>query len=159
MFIDKQNTFSDKQSLINGIGSFLSTNVMDLFRGQTANPTAFGGSGGGGVVLNDIGRGNPPELLAQLTEDVTSGGAATVEVQLVSADDAALTTNLTVLQTSGALPLSVLKAGYQARLATPAGITQRFLGMRYVVAVAATTGGKIFSGFVKAKQTAIRTMS
>lgn len=125
MLIDKQNLFDDARALLLGAAATaLSTNTIDL---RATGTTAFGAA-----VIADFGRGTALELVVQVVTTFTSGGAATLEVELVMADDAALTTNLTVLQATGDIALATLVAGYQFRLSSvPHGITKRYLGLRY----------------------------
>jgi hypothetical protein len=125
MLIDKQNLLSDAQALALGATTTaLSTNTIDL--GAAGTP-ALGGS-----VIYDIGRSSELDVVVQVVTAFTSGGAGTLEVELVMADDAALTTNLTVLQATGDIALATLVAGYQFRIGKlPHGISRRYLGLRY----------------------------
>lgn len=149
MLLDKQNTVSNQQSLVAAVGTVVSTDSIDLW-GQAAVPTV---PGLGGSVLKDIGRGKEPELLCQITEQVTSGGAGTLQFQLVMADDDALTTNPVVLQETVAIAKATLVPGYQARLCIPVGVSKRYLGAKYVIGTADLTGGKVTAGIVMDKQT------
>ena len=135
MILDKQNMFSDAQSLA-GTGNILSTNVLDLgVPGTLAKD--------GTAVRNDLGRGEEPKFFAQIVTDVSGG--TSVQAQLVQADDAAMSTNLEVLQQTDAIAVASLKAGYQFRIGrVPAGVSRRYLALRYVVV------GTISSGAVSA---------
>ena len=144
MILDKQNLWSDAQSIAAAAGTVVSTNAIDLGAAQTDTL--------GNTLPRDPGRGGQVEMIATLTETVTSGGAATVQAQLVSSANADLSSP-TVLQSTAALALATLKAGYQFRLALPAGINQRYIGMQYVIGTATTTAGKVTAGIVAAKQT------
>jgi hypothetical protein len=146
MLLDRENLLSNNQDLAQAAGNYLSTNTIDL--GAAGTP-AIGGS-----VIHDIGRGNHVEVLVQVTETFTSGGAATVKAQLVMADNAALTSNLTILDQTDDLALATLVAGYQFRLrCVPQGVTKRYLGVRYVIGTATTTAGKCTAGIVLDRQT------
>lgn len=138
MILDKQNMFSDAQSLA-GTGNILSTNVLDLgVPGTLAKD--------GTTVRSDLGRGDEPKFFAQITTDVSGG--TSVQAQLVQADDAAMSTNLEVLQQTDAVAVASLKAGYQFRIGrVPAGVSRRYLALRYVVV------GTISSGAVSAGMT------
>lgn len=149
MILDMQNLLSDQQSLAQAAGNYLSTNAIDLWGSATAPAIP----GLGGSVIKDVGRGNEPELLIQVTEQVASAGASTVQFQLVQADDAALGTNMEVLAETPAIGKAALVPGYQARLCIPPGVTRRYLGTRYVVAVATNTAGKVTAGIVGDRQT------
>lgn len=145
MILDLQNILSDAQSLVQAAGSYLSTNTIDL----GANGTTFNG----GTPQSDPGK-SELELLIQIVTTCTSGGAATVQVQLVMADDAALTSNLTVLAESAAIGYATLVAGYQFRVgAVLPGVTKRYLGVRYVIGTAAITAGAVTAAVVIDKQT------
>lgn len=166
MMLDIQNLVSDQQSIAAVASTITSTNAIDLM-GAATSPTipqagtpAGGAATGAGLrVLQDAGRGKEPELLVQVTEAVASAGAATVQFQLVAADDAALSTNANVLQETGAIALATLVAGYQARLCVPPGLVNsagapaRYLGCKYVIGTATTTAGKVTAGIVYDRQT------
>lgn len=145
MLLDKQNMFSDAQDLAQAAGSYLSTNTIDL--GATGSTSIQGSPS------SDIGRARNIDVLAQITETFTSGGAATLQVQLVSADNAALSSNLTVLAETPAYALAALTAGKQFPLRFAPPVSQRYIGVRYVIATATTTAGKCSAGLVMDKQT------
>lgn len=95
----------------------------------------------------DIGEGQDVYLNAQVATAVTGG--TSVEVQIISATDAALTGTVTVLGTTGAIPVASLVAGYRAVLKVPekiGSIGQRYLGVRYVT-VGAVAAGAWIAGF------------
>lgn len=148
MILDVENILSDDQDLAQTAGTYLSTYSIDLGAAGTAYP--------GGTVPKDIGKGRPVDVLVQVTEAFTSGGSATVQARLVMADNAALTTNKTVLQETSAIAVATLVAGYQFRLggSIPPGVSKRYLGVDYVIATATTTAGKVTAALVADKQTA-----
>jgi hypothetical protein len=143
---DKNLIFSDAQSIAAAAGNVLSTSSYDTWQGGTAGAST---PPIGGPLLNDIGR-DPTPLFCTITEAVTAGGgAATIDFQLVQADDAALTSNLAVVNSTGGLSKAVLVVGYQPAVppVIPAGrVTQRYIGMRYVIATNTTDTGKASSG-------------
>lgn len=143
--LDVQNLFSDKQALAQAAGSYLSTNTIDL--------GAPGTDINGNTAPSDPGQSRVG-IFARVTEAFTSAGAATVQAQLVSADDAALGTNLTVLQQTDVIPKATLVVGYKFEFSTLPAVKQRYLGMRYVIGTATTTAGKISSGVVITQQAA-----
>lgn len=149
MILDRETLVSNQQTLALAAGSYLSTDSIDL---GAANTTPLGNT-----PVTDPGRALRGDILAQLTEDVTSGGAATLEFQLVTGTgvdgSGQINAGLRVEQSTGALALATLKKGYQARLAMPAGLTQRYLAVRYVIGDFALTAGKVTSGIVFDKQT------
>ncbi len=147
MLEDANLMMSDKQDLSTAtvLGSpYLSSKSIDLWAGQTSLPTdALGNS-----PLADIARGRL-KLLTQVVTDVASAGAATLKAELIMADDEALTTNVVVLSASDAVAKASLKAGYKFRLGMPAaGITKRFLGVRFTVGTADLTAGKVSATLV-----------
>jgi hypothetical protein len=166
MMLDIQNLVSDQQTIAAVASTLTSTNAIDLMGAaaaptlpQAATPAGGAATGNGLKVMMDAGRGKEPELLVQVTEAVTSLGSATVQFQLVAADDAALSTNANVLQETLAIAKADLVAGYQARLCIPPGIVNsagnpaRYLGCKYVIGTATTTAGKVTAGIVYDKQT------
>lgn len=145
MIIDNRFIFSDAQTLAAAAGSYVSTNSYD----NGVAPTAPGGFG---TVRSDPFRGlEHMELLVQLLGTVTSGGAATLQFQLIEADDAALTTGIVVLAETAVLALATLVAGYRPRLRLPLmGLQKRYFGLRYVIGTATTTGGSVHASLVPA---------
>lgn len=150
MLFDKQNLFSDQQNLAQAAGTYTSTNAIDL----GANPAAplVNSAGGTFTPIKDLGRGGQAELVAQVTETFTSGGAATVTAQLIQSAASNLGSP-TVLASSQAIAVASLVAGYQFRIEVPVGVSQRYLGMQYVIGTAATTAGKVTAGFTTDRQT------
>ena len=142
MLMDKQVLVSDQQTIAVAAGNLLCTDAIDL---------GLAGTVPGGLVgsfIRDMGRGGHPQMEVVVTEQVASAGASTTQFQLVTADDAALSTNLTVINETPAIPKATLVPGYRARLAIPPGITQRYLGVRYVIGTATQTAGKVTAGLV-----------
>lgn len=103
--------------------SVLSTNTIDLLQAR------------------DVGEGENLSLRAEVVTAVA--GATSIEVQAIQADDAGLTTNVTVVGTTGAIPLASLTAGarFVADLNPRIGSKgQRYLGARYVIVDAGSAG-------------------
>lgn len=142
---DALNVFSDAQSFIINVGSALSDKSIDLWN-QTTMPTTVMGN----TPVHDLGRGNQLEVIVQ-TATTWVGATATVMVELIMADDEALTSNVVSLQQApgGSVTVGIPIAtcgvvGYQFRLAVvPAGITKRYLGLRYNVYTANITAGTV----------------
>lgn len=148
---DANSLFSSDYTLAQAAASYLS-DAYDTWQGFSA---AVQTPPIGGPLINDLGR-TEVELFCQLTETFTSGGAATVDFQFVQADDSALGTNLAVVASTGALAKALLVAGYQPALPPripPGRVTQRWVGMRYVIATAAGTAGKVTAGLDFDRQT------
>lgn len=109
--------------------SVLSTNTIDLLQNR------------------DMGEGEDFYLRTQVT--TAASGGTSVEVQAIYADDAALSTNVVVAGSTGAIPIASLTLG--ARVACEvnprlASKGQRYLGARYVL-VGAVAAGAYFSDF------------
>lgn len=149
MIFDKQTLLSEDQDLAQAAGTYVSTNTIDLSAQDTVPP----GFQARGTPPYDIGRGGqPPELVIQVTETFTSGGAATLKAEIIMSANADLSSP-TVLQSSAVIALATLVAGYQFRLALPPGISARYLGVQYVIATATTTAGKCTAGLVADRNT------
>ena len=98
--------------------------------------------------------GNSEDLYAVVqvsTEVITGGAAGTLEFQLVSADNDALTTNPVIHARSGSLVTdgtdandALLKAGqYPMMVQLPRGTYKRYLGIRKVIATTTITAGAV----------------
>lgn len=152
---DANLIMSDDQDLSQVVGAYLSDKSIDLWD-QTRQTTAHGNT-----PVMDPGRGNPVEVIVQVTEAFVGVGA-TVSCELVMADDAALTTNLVSLQQAPGASVTVgiavatLVAGYQFRVGgvIPAGTSKRYLGVRYNIFTATTTAGKCTAYLNKNRVTA-----
>lgn len=141
--------FDDKSTMAGGtfnIGNVLSLKSYD--QAAAGTPAAVGPGGAiGGTLLHDIGRGTGRRinLHVQITTAAV-GATATLDAKFVCADDAALTTNLTILLTSTPIAVATLVAGYRFRFGSiPGVIPRRFLGMQYVVATANFTAGAMYA--------------
>jgi len=94
----------------------------------------------------DQGVGYPLYWYLATSAAAASGGAATVTFQLVTADNAALTTNPVVIQQTAAFPVANLGAGrFLYAGSIPFGLYSRYMGMRQVTGTAALTTGSVFS--------------
>jgi predicted RecA/RadA family phage recombinase len=94
----------------------------------------------------DLGEGQPLYLNVTFINAVVGGTG--VDVQVISADDAALTTNVTVLAASGPIATAALKAG--SKVSVPIGkydprALRRYVGGQ-VVSAGTTTAGSINGG-------------
>lgn len=137
MIIDQQNLFSDAQAIT---ATANSSNVIDTL------------PSGGPNTKSGIGDGEDMTLFAQVGSAAFAGGTS-LQIQLVSADDSALSTNATVHYDTGAVALASLTA--KARLIgvdLPYGKFRRYVGLKYTV-VGTMTAGAITAGLVKDLQT------
>ena len=142
MILDKQNLFSDKQSLT-ATSPILSTNTIDL--GATGVSPILGQ-----LPARDVGQGEPLDLLVQVV--TAAAGGTSVVAAVIQADDAALSSNVEVLAQSGVIALASLVAGYQFKVPfIPNGVTKRYLGVRYTT-VGTFTAGQVTSGIVADRQ-------
>lgn len=107
---------------VNGAGSILGTNTMD------AAPLALGG--------NQAGDGGAGEHLFVEFSVLTAPTVGTsVRFQIIQADDAALTSNVQVINQSDDIPIASLPAGaiVPVHLDPTAPYTpKRYIGVRYV---------------------------
>ncbi len=107
---------------VNGAGNILSTNTMDL------GPLSIGGN-----QVGDLGGGESLEIAIGVLTAPTVG--TNVQFQLIQADDAALTTNVQVINQTDALPIAGLTVGTVVALhydrAAPYA-PKRYIGVRYV---------------------------
>ncbi len=136
-YVDSQFEFSDAQAVT---ATAISTNVYDLFSM---------GVGGGSTDVSpntriDIGAGEDIYVIVNtVTAATDTGSDATLLVEVVTADDAALTTNAqTVLATSALAFAAFSPAGtnlLKAKL--PLFPYRRYLGVRYTVASGPLTAG------------------
>lgn len=116
--------------LVTALGATAGTNTIDggpLSAGQNA----------------DYGVGESISIDIRILQTLTSAGAATVQFQLVQADDAALTTNVQVIAQTDAFAYTLLVQGAQVSLrwdrAAPYLPPKRYLGLRTVIGTAALT--------------------
>lgn len=127
------NTATGANAFASG-ASILSTNTIDLASG--GNPSSQ---------TRDLGAGND---LARMRVEVTTAfsGGTSAEFQIITADDAALSSNVTVIGSSGAIAVASLTAGSRWDVEMNTRILskgQRYLGMRTVNVGANTTGAII----------------
>ena len=103
--------------------SVLSTNTVDL------------------SIARDIGEGG--DLYGRFEVVTAASGGTSVEMQIIAADAANLTGNVTVIGTTGAIPVASVTAGARfacglnPRLASKG---QRYVGIRYVFVGAVSAG-------------------
>lgn len=144
MHLDIQAMFADQFDLSTLALATATTAPSSIPLGLPGTPpSAFQGPIGG-PVIHDIGRGRRIPLFVQITSAVTSAGAATVQCDLVTADDGPLTVNKTVILSSAPIAKAALVAGYRFRMGVvPKGITQAFMGVQFTVGTAVATAGKV----------------
>lgn len=131
MIRDLASELSTDQSIADDAGTIVSTNYLDT--------QAPGG---------DIAVGTPVEFSFEITEAVTSAGAATVTFQLFTDDSSAFGSEVKVYD-SGAIGKAELTKGKRIDVKLPYGM-KRYLRAKYVIGTATTTAGKVTGGIVKA---------
>lgn len=121
--------------------------------GNTVTPQSTFGSGTTVLSANTVDLGSARDVAegtdlygrVQIVTAFTGGTSAAFEY--ITADDAALTTNATVIGTTGAIPVASLTAGTRLCCALNpriASLGRRYLGMR-TVNVGANAAGAIFA--------------
>ncbi|MGF6738500.1 Bbp16 family capsid cement protein [Paraburkholderia atlantica] len=136
MILDQQTLFSDAQAIT---ASANSSNVIDTLPG-------------GQNTKSGIGDGQDISLFAQIGTAFAT--LTSLNIQLVSADDAALSTNAIVHFDSGAIPVASLTAKARpVALDLPYGKYRRYVGLKYVVTGSNATAGTITAGLVEDLQT------
>lgn len=104
-------------------------------------------------VARDIGSGKNLFMNFAITTAMSAGTSCAFEI--IVADDAALTSNVVSLCTTGAIARATLVAGYNTALRIPTQATtgKRYLGARYTVAGDNSAGtGKVTADIVEAVQ-------
>ena len=138
MIFSLQQLFSDDQAIT---ASADSTNVIDL--GVAATP--FGAA----AALNrDIGKGAKIPILIQVTADFDN--LTSLEIKISTGATTALGTTII----SKVVLLADLVAGYQFPVdVLPNEITERYLGIEYVVVGTTPTAGTVTAGITMGNQT------
>lgn len=128
MILDKRIEFADAVALNLGVaGSYQVGDVYDL------------------GVARDIGNGGDIYLIVNVQTTATSGGAATLQMNLITANNASLTSP-TILLSSPVFALASLVTGatvWIIRMPVEVVLYQRYIGIQQVTGVAAFTAGKI----------------
>ena len=122
--MDSKNTLSDNQTLIFAVGAAPSTNTLNL------------------SVLRNIGIGEPVPVLAQITDDFLSAGAATLQL-IIETDDNVGFASAETLYDSGAIGKAALVAGYKFLINSFPRTNQKWVRARLVIGTADGTAGTI----------------
>ena len=138
MIFSAQQIFSDDQAIT---ASADSTNVIDL----GAPGTPYGGKA---PLNDDVGKGAMVPILVQVTEDFDN--LTSLEIKISTGATTALGT--TVI--SKVVLLADLAVGYQFPVQVlPNEITERYLGIEYVVVGTTPTTGTVTAGITMGNQT------
>lgn len=141
-------------------GSIAGTATSPTLTGQAVTATAVSTDKIDLTVARDIGEGESLKLRALITASFNTLTSLTIEA--IVADDAALSTNVTVVGSTGAIPLAQLLIGERfnielnPRLAGTARLGRRYLGARYTVIGTNPTLGAVFAEFGTATQDGLK---
>jgi len=97
----------------------------------------------------DLGRGEPIYPYARITSDAASNPTTSETVDIVGADNAALTSNVVVLSTVTILAADALASTVHQMPPLKGGVQKRYHGCRFVNAGGAPTTGKWIVGLVE----------
>jgi hypothetical protein len=140
--IDALNVFSGGFNAAGAVSYQTVTGTSTTVLGSNSIDTT---GGLGAAQPTDLGKGEELDIVAQVGTAFV--GATSIEIQYISADDAALTTNVTVLGSSGAIPIAKLAAGAQVVVPVPPvdpRALRRYVGVQYVI-VGAGSAGSFFT--------------
>ena len=143
MYVDKNLEFSDAQAVTS---TAISTNVYDLYTTDAA-------AGANILPSTNINIGTGLDELYFVVQTQTaatdSGSDATLTITLETADDAGLSTNATVMWSSGALTFATFSpTGTRlVRVKLPLADYRRYIGVRYTVASGPLTAGNFDAFF------------
>ncbi len=143
MILDDTLVFSDAQAIT---ATARSTNILDI--GAAGTPTGMTNA-----VRRDIGMGTSIPILITVTEGFNNLTSLTVQLEV---DDDAAFGSPTVVAVGPAVTLAGGGLGIGRTFNFPAelpeGTNERFIGLRYTVAGAAPTLGKITAAVVAGRQ-------
>lgn len=129
MILDEDNEFADNVALPTGaLGRALVTdNINQLIADSQISEALY--------------------LVIQITQAVTSGGAAKVAFELVSdaTGTIAIDGTATAHFSTGMVPIASLTAGWSVAVPLPPGPYEKFLGLLVNISGAALTGGRLNS--------------
>lgn len=138
MILSAQQLFSDDQAIT---ASADSTNVIDL--GVAGTPY-----GAAAALNDDVGKGAKIPILVQVTEAFNN--LTSLEVKISTGATTALGTTVV----SEVIPLAEAIVGKQMVInVLPNEITERYLGIEYVVVGTAPSTGKVTAGITMGVQT------
>lgn len=152
MIIDKRNEFCDNTALNTGAAGSTYTvgNQIDLAESPFPGLTTLAQTGGASTFQQtDIGAGEPLFWVVSVgANGITAANSGSIQFQLCSADNDALTTNVITHLSTGSIATgtSAIAAGtVLAILRVHVGDTRRYLGVRHFTGTQAITAGTIDS--------------
>lgn len=140
MIFSAQQLFSDDQAVT---ATAISENVIDL--GVAEAPY-----GAQAALHQDVGKGTPVPILAQVTEDFATLTSLTVTIEASANADLS---SSTVLSSQTILAADLVAGTQMFVQVLPTGADQRYLGLRYTVAGTNATAGTITAGITMGNQT------
>jgi hypothetical protein len=144
MIVDDTLVLSDHQAIT---ATARSTDIIDL----GATGTAFGHAA---ALARDVGKAISIPLFISITETFNNLTSLTVQIEV---DDDPAFGSPRIVAAGPAITLAGggLASGQVVQFPAelPEGTNERFLGLRYTVAGAAPTTGKVFAGIVAGRQT------
>lgn len=138
MYVDKMLEFSDAQAVT---ATAISANVYDLFTTVLGGDTNISPN-----TRIDVGQGTDVYLVVNTASLITDAGSdATLTIDLVTADNAALTTNAQIVYSTGAMAFATFSPAGTRLVAVklPNFPYRRYIGLNYTVASGPLTGGTI----------------
>ncbi len=116
---------------------------LQLSSAQAVTATAFSTNTIDLSVARDIGTGEDLDIHVSVDTTCTAAGGATVQFQVVTSDNANLSSPI-ILNETDAIPIATLVKGYRMELEIPAQIGSnghRYLGLQYTVGTGPLTAG------------------
>lgn len=141
--MDNLAVFSGAVSAAGAISGQSVTGANTTVTGSNVYDTQGGSPTGQNI---DLGKGEKIETVFDVL--VAFAGATSVEFQFVNADDTALSTNATVLSSTGAIPIASLVAGAQIPMNVPVAdprTVRRYVGVKYVIVGTITGTPTVFA--------------
>ena len=131
MILDRENLFDHDVAITVTRNS---TDVIDLTKLSGQN----------------VGLGEELFVFVQVQTAFTAGGAATLQIALVTDDNAALTTPTVLQDQVAVIPVADLVVGFKINFRVhPSEALERYLGLVYTVATGPMLTGKIRAGVVR----------
>lgn len=158
MILDAYNTFLTATSVAATAGTALVGDTIDTSPLNSPWSALSGVTTVGSNTGRDFGAGDTLWLYVLVTTTFTSGGSATVDIQL--AESATLSGNnlsgasLVMSASAGAQGYASLTAKTAYRVALPRGIRKQYMQMQVVTGTATTTAGSISAYFTNVVQDA-----
>ena len=135
MILDRENHVAAAVAIA-GTGNLVATDVIDL------------------GVARDIGAGSDVVFYNSINTAAPAGGTS-IEFQIIGADDAAMSTNVVVLATTGAIAIADIPVNYLNFLRVQRAVPKRYITER-LVRVGTFTGAGTWSGGVTFDETDYR---